>query len=115
MEVEFCDDGSVKLSQVDYIKEAIADFGEDLGQKAPNPASKTMFNVDLSATKLSEQKRQNLYSIVQKLLWVTERSRPDVMVLIAFLTKRVTKASRLGETPKGSLPLKCNDAYAFNT
>ena len=46
MEVEFCDDGSVKLSQVDYIKEAIADFCEELGRKAPNPASKTVFNVN---------------------------------------------------------------------
>lgn len=93
MEVEFCDDGSLKLSQIDYIKEAIEDFGEDLGRKAPNPAGKNCFKVDPSATKLDEPKRKRFHSIVQKLLWVTKRSRPDIMVPISFLTKRVTKAT----------------------
>ena len=93
MEIEFCDDGSFKCTMPDHIKETIDDFGEDLGRKVSNPANKKIFNVDPDAAKLDEPKRQLLHSLVQKLLWITKRARPDVMVPVAFLTKRVTKAT----------------------
>ncbi|CAJ1967521.1 unnamed protein product [Cylindrotheca closterium] len=53
MEVEFCDDGSMRLSVPDHIKECMEDFGEDLGRSAANPASKKVFHVDPDAERLS--------------------------------------------------------------
>jgi len=93
MDVEFCDDGSVRFLMTDHIKEALDDFEEDLGRKVPNPATKNCFDVDPNAERLFEPKRKRLHSLVQKLLWITKRGRPDIMVPIAFLTKRVTKAT----------------------
>src|SRR5210317_2066024 len=93
MDVEFFDGGSVHFLMADHIQEAIDDFPEDLGRAVPNPAAKGCFDVDPNSELLPEPRRKCLYSLVQKLLWITKRGRPDIMVPIAFLTKRVTKAT----------------------
>ena len=127
MEVEFLDDGSVQFMVPDHIKEAIEDFGEDLGRTAPNPANKNIFKVDPESILLCEKKRQKLHSLVQKLLWITQRARPDIMVPIAFLTRRVQKAtvedweklrrvfSYLKETINMPLILKVDDLSILRT
>ena len=94
MQVELRDDGSVHFTMPDHIKEAIDAFGEELGRTAPNPASKGIFNVNPDSPKLEESQRKKFHSIVQKLLWISKRARPDIMVPIAFLTKRVDKANK---------------------
>ena len=93
MEIGFCDDGSVNMWARAHIREAIEDFGEVLGQKAPNPAGKRIFNTNDDVTKLPERERKRFHSLVQKLLWVTHHTRPDIGVPISFLTKRVRKAN----------------------
>lgn len=46
MNITFHDDGTVSVKMKDYIKEAIADFGEDITWSAATPAKKNLFNVE---------------------------------------------------------------------
>jgi hypothetical protein len=45
--------------------------------------------VDGECVKLSEARRKLLHSITAKMLFVTNRARPDVQVPISFLSSRV--------------------------
>ena len=93
IKVTFCEDGACELLAKDHIVEAIDDFGEDLGRKVSNPANKKLFNINPDSKPLDEPKREKFHSLVQKLLWVCQRARPDIGVSIAFLTKRVSRAT----------------------
>jgi len=45
--------------------------------------------VDLKAKKVDNKRKETFHSIVQKLLWVAQRGRPDVMLAVSFLCMRV--------------------------
>jgi hypothetical protein len=51
-----------------------------------------LFHVDEACPKLDESRRKILHSITAKLLFVTNRARPDVQLPISFLSSRVTCA-----------------------
>ena len=93
MDVEFCEDGTVKILMKDHLMEAIQAFAEDLGVIPTTPAAASCFEVDPESPSLPEAKRRTFHSIVQKLLYVSKRARPDLQPTIAFLTKRVSKAT----------------------
>ena len=84
---------TVSFKVPDHIKETIDDFEEDLGRVAKDPVNKKIFMINPESEPLPEPKRKRLHSMVQKLLWIAKRARPDIMVPVAFLTKRVTKAT----------------------
>ena len=43
---------------------------------------------------LTPSEREFFHSITAKLLYLSKRSRPDILTQVAFLTKRVTKPQR---------------------
>lgn len=92
MKIEFTDDGEVLILMDDHLQEAIDLFPEDCKATAATPAATHLFNVNPTAIKLPEPNRKIFHSIVAKLLWVSKRARPDILVALSFLTSRVTKA-----------------------
>jgi hypothetical protein len=48
MNIDFHKDGTATIKMKDYIKEAIADFGESITREATTPAKKTLFEIDES-------------------------------------------------------------------
>jgi hypothetical protein len=85
MNIDFHEDGTATIKMKDYIKEAIADFGESITRTATTPAKKTFFEIDESSGALTEADRETFHSVVAKLLYVSKRGRLDIQLPIAFL------------------------------
>jgi hypothetical protein len=111
MHITFHDNGTVSVKMKDYIKEAIAAFGDDITRSAATPAKKNLFDIDETAGLLSHQDSEIFHSVVAKLLYVSKRSRLDIQLAIAFLCTRVAcsteqdwvKLKRVLEYLRGSL------------
>ena len=84
MNIEFCDNVSLKIDINEYVREAIEDFGEDVRKKVSSPAAHGLFQVDLESRPPSKEKSDVYHSVVAKLLWVMKRGRPDIETAIAF-------------------------------
>ena len=114
MDIFFPRNGTVEIDMSSYLVEALEAFPEELDKILTSPAGNHIFEVDNNATKLSEEKREKLHSIVAKILFVSTRGRPDLHLPISFLTSRVTKADeddwkklrRLMQYIKNTLDLK---------
>ena len=91
-----------------HLEEIIEDFLDN------TPATIHLFEVNDSCTKLKNKNLEISHSIVAKLLFVGKRSRPDIMVAIAFHSTSVSKSDeddwkkleRLMCYNKGTLDLK---------
>ena len=58
-----------------------------------SPAQKGMFSVDHNSEQLDEDRGKILHSITAKLLYVSNRARLDLKLVIAFLCTRVSKST----------------------
>ena len=81
--VGFIGNERVVLHQREYLKECIADFGEDISMKVTTPAQWYLFDVD-DIEKLDKDKHIIFHSIVQKILFVAKGSQPDLQILSRF-------------------------------
>jgi hypothetical protein len=90
MDIEFHEDGTTTIKMKDYIKEAIADFGESIVRQAATPAKKNLFDIDEHSESLTSPERDTFHSIVAKLLYVSKRCRLDIQLAVAFLCTRVS-------------------------
>jgi hypothetical protein len=68
---------------------------EDMPGTADAPATATLFEIDDSASALSPLALQRFHSLVAKLLYLAKRTRPDLLVVVSFLTTRVLCANEL--------------------
>lgn len=93
MDIVFNEDGTVSIDMQSYIKESFEAFGEDVSRGATSPASKTLFEVDKQSEPLSIRPKEVFHSIVQKLLYVSHRGRPDIQLTISFLCTRVSRST----------------------
>ena len=93
MKLRFPGDGSVWINMRQYIKEAIAVFGQPLTRSAATPAMKGLFDVEDQSKPLSEEKKERFVSVVMKLLWVATRGRPDTELTTAVLCTRISKCT----------------------
>ena len=108
------DDKSVSIGMKSYLKEAIAESQLGICRSAATPATKTLFEIDPNSQPLVEAEARIFHSVVSKLLYVSLRGRPDLLVAISFLTTRVSapteqdqaKLRRLLEYINGTLELK---------
>ena len=88
--MKFKDDGKVHIGTVGHLKEAIAQFGEDVSEPVKNMATKKLFVVDENSKPLSTDKADVFHSVTAKLLWVEKRSRPDIELVISFLCTQIS-------------------------
>ena len=93
MDITFRNNGTASISMRHYIEEALEDFPDKINKKATTPARKDLFTVDDDSPRLNEERAQKLHSITMKLMYMCQRSRPDIITVIAFLCTRVTKST----------------------
>jgi hypothetical protein len=127
MNITFNDDGTASIKMKDYLKEAIADFGEDIVKSAATPAKRDLFDINDDSTALPSKKKEIFHSVVAKLLYVSKRGRLDIQLATAFLCTRVScssvqdweKLRRLLMDVRGSLDeflvLGADDLTVMNT
>ena len=77
----------------DQIQESITWFGEPITKKPATPANKNLFVVSTNSPELDPKKSDTFHSVVQKLLYITKRVRPDIETVISFLCTRVSKST----------------------
>jgi hypothetical protein len=94
MDISFHDDGTVTIKMEDYIKEALADFEDDITRTATTPAKKCLYEIDETSEPLTPAQQENFHSIVAKLLYVSKRARLDIQLAIAFLCTRVSCSTK---------------------
>eukprot|EP00957_Ditylum_brightwellii_P210033 15364497-Ditylum_brightwellii.AAC.6 len=81
--------GKVKIPMVDYLKEGIEDFPEELSGCVATPAADHLFDIDPDKAQLDEPTARQFHTSVAKLLFVYKRARHDIQTAVAFLTMRV--------------------------
>ena len=80
MDLDFTTKGEVKVTMVDYTKECIKIFNKvsplELGTKSSAAAS-NLFEVDEDSKKLSPRKAEAFHGLVAKIVFATNRARPN--------------------------------------
>lgn len=82
--------GVIKVSMEAYTRQVVEEF--QVTGSASSPAEAGIFELD-DSLKLGERDRKQFHTIVAKLLYLANRTRPDIMLAISFLTTRVTCAT----------------------
>ena len=89
MDIELLGNKKVAITTPQHIEEAIEDFGEDLDTDAVNPAKSKLFVINHESDILCEDKGSIYHSVTAKLLWISQRSRPELETAVSFLCTRV--------------------------
>jgi hypothetical protein len=89
MTLDFSEDGKIKITMIDYIKNMLAELPEDMAGEAATPAANHLFEVSEKPVLLSQEKAELFHHYTAKLLFLCKRARPDVQTTVAFLTTRV--------------------------
>ena len=80
----------VYISMEKQIEEALLWGGRQRGSKPSTPAKSDLFNQDNDDDKLDGDKADNFHSIVQKLMYVCKRARPDIEPALSYLCTKVS-------------------------
>ena len=64
--------------------------------RAQSPAGENLFAVNEDAVKLSKSEAEAFHSKTAKLLYLSKRSRPDILTAVVFLTTRVLQPDEDG-------------------
>jgi Reverse transcriptase (RNA-dependent DNA polymerase) len=114
MKVRYNGDRTATITMKDYLQEAIDESGLDIKKEVSTPAMRTLFDINDSALALNTQQSERFHSVVAKLLYVSLRARMDLLLAVAFLCTRVSRATvqdlsklkRVLEYVKGTLDLE---------
>ena len=93
MKLDYSTKGKVKIDMIDYVKDMIDEFPIKVSGKVASPATEKLFNVE-DSTELDTLKAEAFHTFVAKALFLTKRSRPDIMPTVAFLCTRVQKPTK---------------------
>jgi hypothetical protein len=91
MTFDFSIQGMVKVTQEGYITELLD--SEEIKSSVKTPASPDLHELDLASPELNKTDKEHFHSVVAKLLYLSKRTRPDILVAISFLTSRVLVAT----------------------
>ncbi len=87
MTFDFTTPGQVKVSQEGYVQDLMQAY--NVTGRAQSPAGENLFAVNDEATKLSKSDAEAFHSKTAKLLYLSKRTRPDILTAVVFLTTRV--------------------------
>ena len=85
------DGTDIILSMQAYLSNILDELG--VNKSVTTPANENLFKVSDTDTRLSEKERQQFHTTVAKLLYLSKRTRPDILLPISFLCTRVKEAT----------------------
>ena len=91
MTFDFSTKSKVKITQDGYVAELVA--SEDIKSAVKTPATEDLFVIDESSPELCASAKEHFHSLTAKLLYLSKRTRPDILVAVSFLTSRVLIAT----------------------
>ncbi len=91
VDMEFCEDGSLEVSMMKYLKNVIEGFPEIITGKSPTPAGGRLFHIqdEKDAMLLDEERAMAFHHTTAQLLFMATRARQDIKIIVAFLMTRV--------------------------
>ncbi len=78
-----------------YVEQLLKDWMHVPKRSAPG--TKDTFKLNLNSMLLEEPKRKVFHTMVARVLYVSKRVRPDILVVTSFLCTRVTRATKLDQ------------------
>lgn len=79
----------ITITTVGFVNDLIEGYKDMLGV-ASTPVRPNLFDIPEETNPLlPDNMRERFYSITTKLLHLSKRTRPDLLTVVAFLTKRV--------------------------
>jgi len=128
MQFDYSTPGQCTISMRGYIEKLLEDWTDYLhGAEVHTPAANTLFEVRPDTPPLSEADREFFHSTTAMILYLASRVRPDLLLVVSFLTTRVTCADEddfrklvravryISETRYLSLILKPDELKEFIT
>ena len=90
MTFDYSVSGKVKITMENYVREVLKGC-EDIEGTSDSPAHSNLFSVLPVSTSalLGDKDKERFHSVVAQLLYLSKRVRPDLLVAVSFLTKRV--------------------------
>ena len=79
---------------------------EQVNGFAATPALENLFEIDGASSLLSEDDKEHFHSVMEKLLFLAKRARPDLLTAVTFLTTRVSAATEEDDVIKLGRVLK---------
>ena len=90
MTIDFTVPGECAFSQFDYIKKMISLLPDSLKVNYRNtPAPEYLFKIDENSEPLDMKRKDEYHALVAKILWASQRSRPDIQLATGFHCTRV--------------------------
>ena len=118
---DFTEPGYVSVCMTAYIERMLEDF--EIEGKVSTPAARCLFEVNGDCMKLNNDDRVKFHSMVQRILYLSKRTRWDLLTAVSFLTGRVREPDEddmkklirvlkyLNGTKNLSLRLGCNNPF----
>jgi hypothetical protein len=93
MTIDLSVKGKVMITMIDFIEKMLEEIPEDMDGEKQSPARDHLFQVNEDEDiKLEEVKRMIVHRNTAKLLFLSQRARPDVQTATSFLCTRVKEA-----------------------
>jgi ribosomal protein L24E len=94
MTFDFNKGGCVEMTMEGFVQDLIEGC-KDMPGTANTPARANLLSIpDESDSLLPDNLRERFHSITAKLLYLSKRTRPDILTAVVFLTKRVLRPQR---------------------
>ena len=94
MDFDFTEKGVVSVSMINYMKEIVEEFPEEIKGTVSSPAANNLFEVRPDPVLLNDKMAEIFHHTVVKIFWASLRAHPDLLVAISFLTSRVQKPDK---------------------
>jgi hypothetical protein len=88
--------GKVKITMKGFIDEFLSDMDGVIDGASDVPAGKNLFEPGDGGT-IKQDRKEFFHSTVARLLYLAKRVRPDILVAISYLAKRVQQPNELDE------------------
>ena len=88
MVFDFNEEDAVKVTMEGYIDDLLREY-ESIAGEVETPAVGTLFSVRKGAEQLDSKRAEEFHTLVAKVLYLAKRIRPDLLVAVSFLTRRV--------------------------
>jgi hypothetical protein len=95
MNLDYTTTGQVKITMIDYVEEVLTAFSKadpKANGTKTSAVPEDLFKINQDSLKLDSSLAATFYTLVAKILYCTERARPDTCTAIAFLTTRVRES-----------------------
>jgi Reverse transcriptase (RNA-dependent DNA polymerase) len=94
MNFVFNGDETVSISMKTYLQEAINESKMRITKVSASPAKKELFDTNNNLPTLPKVELEAFHSVVAKLLYVSIRACPDILLAIGYLCTRVSKPNK---------------------